>query len=155
MKIQATLIKCEDGVLLFDIDGFTPTLEIDKKYNIDVKEYKKDRSIEQNARLWAIIGLIEEETRSTKWEIYAEGLKRANLNTFIIKIVPTVLKTLKLSYRNVEVLDQVFNEEGKENLICKCYTGSSKFKVKEMIQLTDCFIDWAISLGIRIEEDER
>lgn len=153
MKIQGHLIKCENGVLLFDIDGFTPDLETDKKYNIDIKPYKTARSLEQNRMMWGIIQQIAEDTGNELMDIYIEGLEFCDAKHIFMESVPEAENELKKAFRAVKIMEGRININDKQTVVYKCYFGSSKFNSAEMTKLISYFQDLATSLGIKIESE--
>lgn len=153
MKLQGELIKCEDGVLLIQLEGFTPDLEIDKRYSIDIKKYKSQRSLEQNKMMWMIIHLISQATNNDEWDIYTSGLEKLNQKAEFILGLQEIEPRLKQAFRVVKNIDtRTIN--GKELQLYKCYYGSSKFKTDEMTKLVEYFINLAGELGIDISETE-
>lgn len=152
MKLQANLIKCENGVLLFDIYGFTPELEIDKKYNVEIKPYKSNRSIEQNRMMWGIIQQIAQETGQPIMDVYIEGLEFCDAKHIFMESVPEAENELKKAFRAVKIMESRTNINNKQTVVYKCYFGSSKFDSKEMTKLINYFQDLARDLNIRLEE---
>lgn len=153
MKLQADLIKCESGVLLFDINGFTPELETEKKYNVEIKDYKTSRSRSQNNKMWAIIQAIAKKTDNDEMQIYIGGLQHAKAKYTWLAGLPNIEKELLKSFRAVEIKGTVTTEDNKELVRYKCYFGSSKFDKDEMRILLDYFIGLAHAEGIRLEEE--
>lgn len=154
MKLQGHLIKCESGVLLFDLEGFTPDLEIDKKYNIDIKPYKTSRSLDQNRLMWAIIQQIAEETQNEPMDIYIAGLEHANAKCVWMAGLENTENELKKNFRAVKAYGTIMTEDNIELIRYKCFIGSSKFDSKEMAVLINYFISKAYEYGIIIESEE-
>jgi len=152
MKISANLIKCEDGVILLDVNGFTPQLEIDKKYNVEFKEYRTSRSVEQNRMMWAIIQQIALVSGNDPTDIYILGLEHSNAKYDFIAALPETEASLKRGFRAVKPLGTLMTPKGVELVTYKVYEGSSKFDTKEMGLLIDFFINKAAELGIYIED---
>lgn len=154
MRIIADLVTCENGVMLFDTDGYTPNLESDKKYTLEVKPYKSSRSLEQNRLMWAIIQEIAKDTGNDEMTVYIQGLKHVKAKFEWYASLPEAIEALKNGFRAVEDVGAC-EINGKPARACKCYVGSSKFNAFEMKQLIDYFINLAHELGIKIEEYQR
>jgi len=152
MKIQATLIKCESGVILLDVNGFTPELEVNKKYNIQFKEYRTSRSIEQNNKMWAIIQQIALFTGNDEMDIYIKGLEKANAKAAFIAALPETENSLRKNFRAIKPMGTMMSPKGVELITYKVYEGSSKFDTAEMKVLIDYFINLAGEYGIETEE---
>jgi len=151
MKIKTKLIRCKDGLLIFEINGFTPTLEPETYYTVYIKEYKSKRSLEQNKFMWSLIHAIALETLNDEWDIYIRGLEHCNQKAEYILALDTAEKHLKQAYRVVKKLDETRDVNGKSLTIFKCMLGSSKFNKAEFNKLLDYFIKLASELNISIE----
>lgn len=124
------------------------SLEKSKNYQIEIKEVKSKRSLEQNKLLWAIIRGIVEAVRTTDYDYdeircYIDLLKESNCK-YEYYIVPNdeAINKLKTVCRAVEFIKmQVVN--GKQFKMVKCYLGSSKFNVIEMNHLIEIAKKWA------------
>ena len=154
MRIIADLVKCENGAMLFDTDGYTPSLESDKKYTLEVKPYKSSRSLEQNRLMWAIIQEISKDTGNDEMTVYIQGLKHVKAKFEWYAAFSEAIEALKSSFRAVEDVGAC-EINGKPARACKCYVGSSKFNSEEMTKLIEYFIGLAQELGIKIEEYQR
>ena len=153
MKINAELIKCEAGMLIFAYNGFTPELECEKKYTIDVKEFKSKRSIEQNSMLWGIIKQISEVTHNEPMDVYISALEHANAKCDWIAGLEEIEDILKKNFRAVKPYGTFLTEDGKQLVRYKVWIGSSKFNTKEMTILIDYLLSVAYELGIQIESE--
>ena len=154
MKIISEIQKADDGVLILNYNGFLPEeLDLNKLYQVEIKEYKSKRSIEQNAMAWLIISKIAEVTQNDKWQIYTEALRQAGQKAEYILALPQAEKQLKSVYRVVEVLDETREVNGVTLTIFKCYLGSSKFNSSEMAKFIDYLLQVASENNIIIDFD--
>ena len=154
MKIISEIQKADDGVLILNYNGFlSEELDLNKLYQIEIKEYKGKRSIEQNATAWLIISKIAEVTQNDKWQIYTEALRQAGQKAEYILALPQAEKQLKSVYRVVEVLDETREVNGVTLTIFKCYLGSSKFNSSEMAKFIDYLLQVASENNIIIDFD--
>ena len=152
VKLSADLKMNKGGVLLFDTDNFTPPLEMNKKYTLDIKPYKSSRSLDQNKLMWSIIQQIAKVTGNDEMSIYMAGLEYANVKYEFILALPESENALRHVFRAVKIASSTRTINDKEMLVCKCYIGSSKFDTAEMTKLIDYFIKEAAELGIYIQK---
>lgn len=154
MKLIAEIQKADEGLLIANYQGFIiDNLDLNKIYQIEIKEYKGKRSIEQNATAWFIISKIAEVTQNDKWQIYIEALRQAGQKAEYILALPQAEKQLKSVYRVVEVLDETREINGVTLTIFKCYLGSSKFNSAEMAKFIDYLLRLASENNIIIDLD--
>jgi len=154
MKFCANLTKCKEGVLLFEINGYTPALEIDQKYSVEVKPYKSNRSIEQNNFMWAIIQRIALVTGNAKEDIYISGLAKSGAKPIFMAGLPETEKDLKRNFKVVKPVGTFLSPKGVKLITYEVYEGSSQYDTKEMTVLVDYFIKLAAEHGIQIESEE-
>jgi len=146
MKIK--LKKQTEFELLFTADK-PQSLQVGKWY--EIKPYKKNRSLEQNKMIWAILTIIQEHTGTDKWELYLNLLEQVGVLVEYLEAIPEAEATLKRVYRIVEVKEHRLSSRGVKTCLFKCYVGSSTFNTNEMKILLDESISLASSLGIQID----
>lgn len=153
MKIKnVEIIKQEQGIIILSYEGFlTSTLDLNKKYDIQVEEHGKQRTKDQNALLWKLIDELAKKTKNDKWAIYVEALKQANIKGEYILALPAAKQSLEQVYRVVEALDETREVNGKQLTIFKCYIGSSKLNTKEFSQFTEYILRLCAENGILVE----
>lgn len=142
-------LKQKDNLLIFEPFGNTERLLCEKVY--EIKEYKSNRSNEQNRLMWAIIQSISKSTQNDEMDVYIAGLEHANVKPEFIAGLPDIENDLKKVFRAVKPFGTVLTEEGKELVRYKVYIGSSKFNTNEMTMLVNYFIQKAQELGIESE----
>jgi len=129
-----------------------------KNIELQIKEHKSQRSIEQNNLLWAIIENISLKLNGNRadenlWKIYGDILVASNIKRELVAVLPEAVKILERTFRAVIPTGQtvsVKNEKtGKEAELLKVwvYLGSSTFNTKEMTELIDYATDYAIKVG--------
>lgn len=130
---------------------------------INVKEKKSIRSLNQNNFLWAIIEKVSHEVNGERSEdslmkIYAEILTQANVRRELVAVLPKTLDALKRTFRAVVTTGQTITttnkETGKESelLTAWVYEGSSRYDTKEMSELLDYAIEYARKANVIIDE---
>ena len=121
---------------------------------IEVKQYKSKRSLEQNRLLWALLGKMAEaisgtSTRTTTDECYCDMLIEANVEADYILALPETLPSLRKSFRAIrEVIGEERDVKGRTLKMYQCFTGSSKFNTAEMTKLIETVLDTLGELGI-------
>lgn len=117
---------------------------------VKVAPLEKTRTINQNAKLWALIGDIDQSmngrrSKSGEEAIYMNLIEMANIKTIILGVHVEALNDLQKrgTFRVVQVIDM---EE--QTAVCKCYFGSSQFTTKEMGDFIETTLDYAEQVGI-------
>lgn len=135
-------------VMLEIIEGNAADIETltDKDLSIDMKQFRKSRSLNANALLWACLGQMAEVLNANKWELYLQSLKNYGQYS-MIEIDPDAFEKFKSIYRECEdVGGHVVN--GKEMRQVLCYYGSSTYNTKEFSVLLNGVIDDMKHAGI-------
>ena len=140
-------IKCEPHFIrwLADYKG--------KDLTVEFKEYKSNRSLNQNALLWKIISEIDitengRPSESGEMDIYANLIKMARISTATFTTIPEAYEEVKRRklFRHTEVLS-----EG-HTVTWRGYYGSSTFDTAEMNLLIETAKDYAAKLNIYLED---
>ena len=118
-----------------------------EKLSIDVKQYRKKRSLDANGLLWACLGEMAVATRADKWDIYLMMLKRYGKYTYVC-IKPEALEDLKHQWRETEVVGEL-TINGKKAVQVLCYFGSSMYNTKEFSVLLDGVVSEMQDLGLQ------
>lgn len=117
-----------------------------EKLDIDVKQYRKKRSLDANALMWACIGDIASALRADKWDTYLRMLKRYGKYTHIC-VKPSVVDAVKAQWRECEVVGAItINDQEAVQMLC--YFGSSTYNTKEFSVLLDGIISEMKEMGI-------
>lgn len=133
-----------------DFERMVDDLKECEKLSIDVKPYRKRRSLNANAYAWKIIGEIADAVRAGKDEIYLKCLKRYGQSELI-----SVLSHVPISH-----YVKYYEEAGESKLNGKDFThyrvfkGSSEFDTREMSIFIDGVVSEAKVLGIQTETPE-
>lgn len=125
-----------------------------EEFNLQIGPQKNQRTIFQNAKLWALIGEIDLELngrRSKDGEdsIYRNLIEMANIQTAIFQIHEEALEEMKVKniFRVLEVL-----EKEDQTILCRGYFGSSKFTTKEMADFIEAALDFAMQIGLDLQD---
>lgn len=132
--------------LLLDTNDTTAIQELKEqdKLNLELKKYRKRRSLNSNNYAWELITQIANVIRSNKEEVYLEMLKRYGQSQMI-----SVLKEINVS-KFLKYYEEAGEStlNGKEFKHYKVYIGSSEMDTKEMSILIDGIVSEARELGI-------
>ena len=118
-----------------------------EKLSIEIKKYRKKRSLDANGMLWACLGEIANVLRADKWDIYLQMLKRYGKYTYIC-VKPNVVDSMKAQWRECEEIGKI-DINGKEAVQMLCYFGSSTYDTKEFSVLLDGVISEMRELGLQ------
>jgi GTP-binding protein EngB required for normal cell division len=163
-KIQMTYTPNGSVQLTLTVDGYLNRRKAEKVYaelkdkeiHAVIKEFKNNRSLEQNEMLWAIIRSISDKVNHSHREedmmnIYSTLLQRANIKREYIRTYKAAKNILEDNFRAVmEVPNSTKIENGKETVGFWVYYGSSKFNTKEMTELIEIALDLATELGVEV-----
>ena len=122
-------------------------LDMDKRYILELKEPKNQRSLEQNKLLWKLIHLIAKETGTDDMDVYCACLEKADALSEYIMTAHDMEEELRKSFRGVRFM-RTKEDNGKTFYIYKVYLGSSKMDTKEMTELIDVTQNLCAELGI-------
>lgn len=124
-------------------------LELDntKIYSMEVKEPKSKRTLQQNKYMWKLINEIARVQEQDEMEVYCQVLEEANAKYTWLKGLKETKEELLQVFRAVKITR--FDEDGFA--IFKCFYGSSKMNTKEMSELLEIVVSWAVELGIGVE----
>ena len=132
--------------LLLDTRESIPSLEELKedKLSVEIKKYRKKRSLNSNNYAWELITQIGNVIRSSKEEVYLQMLKRYGQSQ-MISVLEEIDVSKFLKYYE-EAGESVLN--GKKFKHYKVYTGSSEMDTAQMAILIDGIVSEAKELGI-------
>ena len=157
MKIKARLNSIAQDystrkytISLDMIDGNIAEIEKykDKDLAVEIKQYRKARSLDANAMLWACLGDISAVTGIDKWSLYIKYLRECGQYT-MIDIKAEALPMFKRVYRECELVGSRY-VDGEEILQVLCYYGSSNYDSKEFSILLDKVISDMKEAGLDV-----
>lgn len=129
----------------------------DKELEIEIKPYRAKRSRNANAYLWELIGRLSEAMNLPSEEIYRMAIKAVGVYRDFPPLPQAEANTLKTAWKNLglgwfsEQLD--FDENGND-IIVRCYYGSSVYNTKQMSRLIDHIVSDCNALGIETKTPE-
>lgn len=130
------------------------SLENGSNYVLELNQRKANRSLEQNALLWAIIHDIAEHRNGrantdNEWQVYIEALQKAGAKYEIITCIPEAEELLKKASRAIVKVGST-EKNGKTFNAYKVFYGSSTMNKAEMAKLLDETINIAYQEGIDV-----
>ena len=126
-------------------------IDTEKQYVVEVKQKRKDRSLNANAALWVLLAEMAAKLQTSKDELYMEMLSRYGVFTHIV-VKPNVVDRVKAEWRTVRELGEV-TINGQTGMQLQCYFGSSTYTPQEFTRLLDGVISEARELGITLISD--
>lgn len=126
----------------------------DEQLVIDVKKFRKGRSLDANAYFWQLCDKMAKVLGSDKDTIYLMMLQGAG--KFVdVGIVPDAYELLERTYRLCEKLYEYQQEQETaygsvyvEMVMVRCYIGSHTYNTQEFAHLINYTVQQAKDLGI-------
>lgn len=124
-------------------------------YGITFDAPDKNRTLNQNALLWALIEDIcrnENASYADTWDMYCELLRLAKAKFTYVSVVKDGLDDLAKSHgvRALQTLGTITNEKGVEFVNCRLFLGTSQMNTQEISLVIDKAIEYASQLGIDV-----
>lgn len=120
----------------------------DKDLTVEIKQYRKMRSNDANAMLWACLSEIAEAFGGDKWDYYLQALRKYGQYT-LVEMDKEAVPKFRMMYRECEVIGE---RDGMVQLMC--YYGSSTYNTKEFSVLLDGVIDDMKQAGLEVPPSE-
>jgi hypothetical protein len=126
----------------------------DKLYTLEVKEFRKKRSLDANAKLWALINELAVVLRLPPEEIYQGYIPDVGNNFKYLPSLPEDVEQWTKDWckghigRMVEDMGPCRTADLKGYRVLKMYRGSSEYDVPTFSRLLDLVIQDCRNLGI-------
>lgn len=128
-------------------------IDEEKTYTVEIKEYRKKRSLTANSYCWVLCQRLAEELSKNGTYLSREDVYRTAV---VDSTYPTVVT---LPHGEIERFTRMWEGTGigyivksvakhKEVTELHCYYGSSSYDTKQMARLLDCLIAECKELGI-------
>ena len=128
---------------LDDLDSLSKMDSLD----ITAKKHRRKRSLDANAYCWVLLQKIAEKSRTDKWSVYLECLKRYSRAFTHIIVKPEAVDKVKEMYRECVDLGEI-SVNGMSGHQLQVYFGSSTFDSKEMAVFIEGIVQECRDLGI-------
>lgn len=136
---------------LFEIVKNLGVIDREADYEIIIRKKRKQRSLDQNAYAWKLIGELSRKLRRSPAEVYRELIR--DMPTYeIVPVADRAVNHWCESWESrglgwiCEDMGACRRTEGYRNI--KCFYGSSTFTKEEMGQLIDLIIEECHAQGI-------
>ena len=158
-------IKLEGGCLIIrpEKDDLGKAMALvrkhkDKLYNLEVKEYRKKRSLDANAYAWVLIHKLAEAMRLTPEEVYLQQIPNVGNNYTPMCVREQDVERFKKSWQDNgigwPVKDLGYSQvPGCRNLMA--YHGSSTYDTDQMSRLIDNLVQDCKALDIETLSPEK
>ena len=142
--------KKEPARVLLIVERQLSALADGKQYSLEIKEYRKKRSMDANAYAWVLLDKIAAEMGINKVALYREAITHIGGNNAIVCVKNEAAESLRMAWAQKGlgwVADTLPSKiEGCTNVIL--YYGSSVYDGKQMARLIDNLVQDAKALGI-------
>ena len=128
-----------------------------EKLSIKISKYREKRSLNANAYFWKLCGELAQvlsdttKTKHTKEDIYRNAIKESGIYKDFQGLSQTDAKTLRHAWELLGtgwITEQVDFMPDGENVIVRCYYGSSTYNKKQMSRLIDNIVQDCEAVGI-------
>ena len=152
-KPRITIEINEKNKLLAAYDKLKPL----DKLHVELKPWRKKRSLDANAYAWVLIDRLAEEMGSSKKEIYRRAIKDIGGNTDIVCVINSAVEKVCVNWEKDGLgwQTETFPSKIKGCTNVILYYGSSTFDSKQMSILIDRLIQDCEAVGIETEPPEK
>ena len=136
--------------------GIVDGMQDGKIYTLEVKRKTKKRSLNANAYMWELCQQLAEVNGITKEEVYRNAIKDVGIFKTFVDLKPKDAETLQTAWQMLGtgwITEQVDYMPDGENVIIRCYYGSSKYNTKQMARLIDYIVQDCKACGIEVLSD--
>lgn len=119
----------------------------DEKLTIDIKKFRKKRSLNANGLLWHCLDEIAKALNTDKWDVYLMMLKRYGVFTYGV-FKESKVEQVKAMWRESEVVGEI-DVNGEKGVQMLLYFGSSTYDSKEFARLLDGVISEMEEMGLQ------
>ncbi|MBQ0089296.1 MAG: hypothetical protein KBT27_08185, partial [Prevotellaceae bacterium] len=111
-----------------------PTEELEKikdieKLSIEIKKYRKKRSLDANAYMWVLCQQLSEALHTDRWSVYLDMLQKYSREFTFVICKEKAIERLKELYRTCIDLGEV-DVNGMQGHQIQVFFGSSTFDSK-------------------------
>ncbi len=159
---KGTLSRKMNGTFVLTLDIKTPPdvaslerfLQSEKPRVASLSFERKARSVTANGALWHLIDKIADATKTDRWTVYLEMLRRYGVMIHLLS-KPHAVDDVKKQFRIAEEIGKK-HVDGVEAIQLRCWVGSSNYDTKQFSRLLDGVIAESRDLGIDfLTDDER
>ena len=132
-----------------EITAIIESLDDDKEYICEIKQYRKKRSKTQNNYMWELLGLLSQEINVGSEDLYRDYIKEIGIyrDVEFDKEAVGTIQTVWSAYGLGWFTDIVDNVNDKTTV--RLYYGSSSYNSKQMSVLIDKVVQDCQAVGIQ------
>lgn len=152
-----TFKKIDSVRVIAEIASYIDSLEDDKEYKLEVKEYRQKRSLNANSYAWVLLDKLAEKLRMSKTDIYRSYIKEIGGNSYLVCCTDNAVNDLCRDWQN-KGLGWLAETEPSKLDGCtnvRLYYGSSVYDSLQMSRLIELIVQECKEQGIPTwDEDE-
>ena len=128
--------------VITEVASFLDSLDEEKEYKLEVKEFREKRSITANNYFWTLCDKLAEKLRMEKTEIYRSYIKEIGGNNYLVCALNKAVTDLCNDWAShgtgwIYELEES-KLEGCTNV--RLYYGSSQYNTSQMSRLIDMVV---------------
>jgi len=133
-----------------DAMPFLETVKDGKQYKVEIKEYRKGRSLDANAYFWVLCDKISAVSNVPKEEIYRNAIREIGGNSDTVCVLEKAADALCQGWEHNGLgwITERFPSKIDGCVNVTLYYGSSTYDTKNMSRLIDNIVQDAKELGI-------
>ena len=122
----------------------------DQDITVDLRKYRKSRSLDANAYCWVLVDKIAEKVGTDKISVYREAIRNIAGNSDIVCVQDKALDALREGWEHNGIgwLTETFDSQISGCTNVRLYYGSSSYDTAQMAALIREIIDTAREYGI-------
>lgn len=148
--LSLTIDNKQEAIQCFD------DLRNEEKLSVKISKYRKKRSLDANAYCWVLCTkladkLSDEKVKYTKEDIYRNAVKELGIYKDFPNMKQDDAKTLRHAWEMLGtgwITEQVDFMQDGENVVIRCYYGSSTYNTKQMSRLIDNIVQDCKAVGV-------
>ena len=132
-----------DSVRVFaELASYIDSLNEDKEYRIEIKEYKEKRSLNANAYAWKLLDMLAEKLRIGKTDLYRNYIREIGGNSYLVCCTDSAVSDLCRDWAS-KGLGWLADTEPSKIPACtnvRLYYGSSSYDTAQMSRLIELIV---------------
>lgn len=135
----------------------------DTELTIKISKFRKKRSLDSNAYMWTLCGKLAEKLcdttkiKHTKEDIYKNAIREIGIFKDFQNLSQKDAKTLQTAWQMLGtgwIAEQVDFMPDGENVIMRCYYGSSTYNQKQMTRLIRNIVQDCRAVGVETKTSD-
>lgn len=156
-RLTVTVNEKQNAMKMYD------ELKNCEKLDIKIAKHRKKRSNDANSYFWTLCGKLADKLSNdgdihTKEEIYKRAIQEIGVYKDFCNLSPSDAKTLRHAWEMLGtgwITEQVDYMPDGENVIVRCYYGSSRYNTKQMSRLISGIVQDCEAVGIETKTPDQ